>query len=73
MLITAQGMVTRMTVDEIRVVGRNTKGVRVMNLGEGDKVASLAKIAREDIADVPEDAVPEPEPPVEPTPETPPP
>jgi DNA gyrase subunit A len=60
MLITAQGMVTRMTVSEIRVVGRNTKGVRVMNLGDGDTVASLAKIAREEVGDVPEDAAPQP-------------
>ena len=48
MLITVQGMVNRTHVDEIRVVGRNTQGVRVMNLNEGDKVTSLAKIARED-------------------------
>jgi DNA gyrase subunit A len=47
-LITVQGMVNRTHVDEIRVVGRNTQGVRVMNLNEGDKVASLAKVARED-------------------------
>jgi len=48
MLITAQGMVNRTHVSEIRVVGRNTQGVRVMNLNEGDKIASLAKIAREE-------------------------
>jgi DNA gyrase subunit A len=48
MLITAQGMVNRTHVDEIRVVGRNTQGVRVMNLNEGDKLASIAKVANED-------------------------
>jgi DNA gyrase subunit A len=48
MLITTQGMVNRTHVQEIRVVGRNTQGVRVMNLNEGDKIASLAKIAREE-------------------------
>jgi DNA gyrase subunit A len=48
MLITVQGMVNRTHVDEIRRTGRNTQGVRVMNLNEGDKVASIAKIARED-------------------------
>jgi DNA gyrase subunit A len=48
MLITAQGMVNRTHVSEIRVVGRNTQGVRIMNLGEGDKIASIAKIAHED-------------------------
>jgi DNA gyrase subunit A len=51
MLITAQGMVNRTHVDEIRVVGRNTQGVRIMNLNEGDRIASLAKIAREEIAE----------------------
>jgi len=50
MLITSQGMVNRTHVNEIRVVGRNTQGVRVMGLNEGDKIASIAKIAREDDA-----------------------
>ena len=47
MLITAQGMVNRTHVSEIRMVGRNTQGVRIMNLKEGDKIASIAKVARE--------------------------
>ncbi len=49
MLITAQGMVNRTHVSEIRVVGRNTQGVRIMNLNEGDQIASMAKVAKEDI------------------------
>jgi DNA gyrase subunit A len=48
MLITTQGMVNRTHVDEIRVVGRNTQGVRIMNLNDGDKIASIAKVAKED-------------------------
>jgi DNA gyrase subunit A len=48
MLITAQGMVNRTHAGEIRVTGRNSKGVRVMGLKEGDRLASLAKVARED-------------------------
>jgi DNA gyrase subunit A len=48
MLITTQGMVNRTHVNEIRIVGRNTQGVRVMGLNEEDKIASLAKIAKED-------------------------
>src|SRR5262249_54475467 len=47
MLITTGGMVNRTDVSEIGVVGRNTQGVRIMNLKEGDRIASLAKIARE--------------------------
>ncbi len=59
MLITTQGMVNRTHISEIRVVGRNTQGVRVMNLNEGDKVASIAKIAKEEIEP---EAAPEPAP-----------
>jgi DNA gyrase subunit A len=63
MLITAQGMVNRTHVNEIRVIGRNTQGVRIMNLSEGDKIASIAKIAREDDAEP--SSRPEPETPPE--------
>jgi DNA gyrase subunit A len=60
MLITTGGMVNRTHVREIRVVGRNTQGVRVMNLNEGDRIASLAKVAHEEDAESPE-AAPGPE------------
>jgi DNA gyrase subunit A len=49
MLITTQGMVNRTHASEVRVVARNRQGVRIMNLKEGDKIASLAKVAREDV------------------------
>ncbi len=65
-LMTAQGMVNRTHVDEIRVVGRNTQGVRIMDLREGDKIASFAKVAREDAeaeAAAPGDEPPAAEPP----------
>ncbi len=51
MLITQQGMVTRIRVDEVRVIGRNTQGVRLISLNEGDKVVTAAKIAREDVGE----------------------
>lgn len=70
MLITTQGMVNRTHVSEIRVVGRNTQGVRVMGLNEGDKIASLAKIAREDGEEQEETAI-DPSTPEEPTVESP--
>ncbi len=60
MLITTGGMVNRTHVREIRVVGRNTQGVRVMNLNEGDRIASLAKVASEEGEESPE-AAPAPE------------
>jgi DNA gyrase subunit A len=61
MLITTGGMVNRTHVSEIRVVGRNTQGVRVMGLNEGDKIASLAKVAPEEGEDTGESASGEPE------------
>jgi DNA gyrase subunit A len=48
-LITQQGMVNRTRVSEIRKVGRNTQGVRIMGVNDGDKLASLAKVAREEV------------------------
>jgi DNA gyrase subunit A len=48
MLISSSGMVNRSHVREIRVVGRNTQGVRVINLKEGDKLAALAPVATEE-------------------------
>jgi DNA gyrase subunit A len=50
MLISSSGMVNRSHVREIRVVGRNTQGVRVINLKEGDKLAALAPVAHEEEA-----------------------
>ena len=50
MLITLQGMVTRIKVSEIRMVGRNTQGVKVITPSEGDKLASVAKLAREEVS-----------------------
>jgi DNA gyrase subunit A len=49
MLISQQGMVTRSRVDDIRTVGRNTQGVRVMNLNDGDKLATVAKVAQDTV------------------------
>jgi DNA gyrase subunit A len=48
MLITAGGMVNRTHVSEIRIVGRNTQGVRVMSLNDEDRIASIAIVAREE-------------------------
>jgi DNA gyrase subunit A len=55
MIITLQGMVTRIKASEIRVVGRNTQGVRVISPNEGDKVANIAKVVREEEVETPAD------------------
>ena len=42
MIISAGGVVIRTDVSTIHVAGRATQGVRLMNLGEGDKVVAVA-------------------------------
>ena len=48
MMITAQGMIIRTGLDQIRSIGRNTQGVRLINLKPGDKLVAAAKIVSED-------------------------
>jgi DNA gyrase subunit A len=43
-IISTQGMVIRQSIKEIRVMGRNTQGVRVIKLNEGDTIADIAKV-----------------------------
>ncbi len=55
MLMAAQGKVLRCKVDDIREIGRNTQGVRILDLdGEEDRVVAVARLAetveREDAA-----------------------
>ena len=48
MIITEKGVMIRMPIDDIRVIGRNTQGVRLINLEEGDKVVSATTVEPED-------------------------
>jgi len=48
MLITKHGVVIRMPVKGIRVSGRNTQGVKLVNLDEGDRVCDVARVVIED-------------------------
>lgn len=45
MLITTGGKVIRTKVDTISVIGRNTQGVRLINLDENERVAAVARVA----------------------------
>ncbi|HVG43625.1 MAG TPA: DNA gyrase C-terminal beta-propeller domain-containing protein, partial [Longimicrobium sp.] len=47
-LITRQGIINRQPVDSIRVIGRNTQGVKLINLGPGDSVMDVARVVNED-------------------------
>ncbi|ODS50167.1 MAG: DNA gyrase subunit A [Halanaerobium sp. 4-GBenrich] len=44
MVITQNGIIIRVDVDEISTTGRNTIGVKIINVGEEDEVVSLARI-----------------------------
>ncbi len=44
MLITDQGTLVRFKVDELSVIGRNTQGVRLINVSSGEKVVGMQRI-----------------------------
>jgi DNA gyrase subunit A len=44
MLITTKGQMVRTRVSEIRAVGRNTMGVKLMNLKSGEKLQAIAPV-----------------------------
>ncbi len=44
-MVSGSGQVIRCPVSQIRVVGRNSKGVTLFSLGEGDEVVSVSKIS----------------------------
>jgi len=50
MLITQEGMIIRINVSGVRVVGRSTMGVKLMNLSTDDRLVSIAKVEREEEA-----------------------
>lgn len=47
-IITTGGMVIRQSVAELRVMGRNTQGVRLIRLNEGDDIADIARVIPEE-------------------------
>ena len=51
MITTKNGIMIRMPVEGIRVMGRATQGVRVINLKKGEVIASIAKVPRSDEED----------------------
>lgn len=54
MIIADDGTTIRMNAKEISLIGRNTKGVRVMKMKEGAKIVGVAVTPNEDELDVPE-------------------
>ena len=57
MIINRSGITIRTAVEGIRIAGRATQGVKIINLREGDTIASVVAVPKSD--DAQEDAVPE--------------
>ena len=55
--ITSGGGVIRTAARQVRKAGRQTKGVRLMNLGEGDTLIAIARNAEEQDGSDDDDAV----------------
>ena len=55
MVVTRHGVIIRVPVGGIRVIGRNTQGVKVMNLDGGDTVMDVARVVRDDEETLPDE------------------
>jgi DNA gyrase subunit A len=48
MIVTKNGMIIRQAVEKINIIGRNTQGVRLINLNDDDAVYDITRIAAEE-------------------------
>ena len=55
MIINKSGITIRMPVEEMRVMGRNTQGVRLINLKNGDSIAAVTRVEGEETEEGEED------------------
>jgi DNA gyrase subunit A len=73
MIITLKGTLIRMAIEEMRIMGRATQGVRLINLKNGDEIAAVARVKKEavdeselihpsDVEITPEDSLTQPDP-----------
>ena len=51
LIVTEQGQIIRMTAGDLRPIGRDTQGVRLIDLAEGDRVVSIAALTEPDDED----------------------
>jgi DNA gyrase subunit A len=54
MVLTSSGKMIRVSIDSISKTGKNTQGVRIVKLDDGDKVVSIAKTPSEDVENIKE-------------------
>jgi DNA gyrase subunit A len=51
LMMTSRGKIQRVAANEINIIGRNTQGVRIMNVDEGDSLTAIVKVPKEDEID----------------------
>ncbi len=51
LMMTVRGKIQRIAASDISVIGRNTQGVRIMSLDEGDSLTALVRVPHEDISE----------------------
>ena len=51
MIINKSGLTIRLRVSDLRVMGRNTQGVRLINIKGNDSIAAVAKVMRDEDAE----------------------
>jgi DNA gyrase subunit A len=54
LIVTEQGQIIRMPASGLRPIGRDTQGVRLIDLASGDRVVSIATLMEPEVAEVPE-------------------
>ena len=52
MIINKSGIIIRLAISELRVMGRATQGVRLINLKENDAIAAVAKVINEESEEI---------------------
>ena len=52
LMMTNRGKIQRVAANEINIIGRNTQGVKIMRLDEGDTLAAIVKVPKEDESSV---------------------
>ncbi|HEY4619357.1 MAG TPA: DNA gyrase subunit A [Nitrospirota bacterium] len=52
MILTSAGMIIRMKTKDISIIGRNTQGVKLINIADDDKVVGVVKLAEREDGDV---------------------
>ena len=51
-MMTVRGKIQRVAAKDISVIGRNTQGVRIMSLDEGDTLTAIVRVPPEDISEL---------------------